>query len=128
VVAELVSYGATPQTGYGMTETCSHHYTLPGDDPERIADTSGKACSGFETRIWSMEDPDSEVPPGTIGQIGCRGASLMLGYFDDQIATERSFNRHGWYMTGDLGSLDPDGYLRINGRAKDLIIRGGHNI
>ena len=52
----------------------------------------------------------------------------MLGYFDDQTATEDAFNKAGWFMTGDLGSLDPNGYLRITGRQKDVIIRGGHNI
>ena len=52
----------------------------------------------------------------------------MLGYFDDQTATEDSFNADGWFMTGDLGSLDANGYLRITGRKKDVIIRGGHNI
>ncbi len=52
----------------------------------------------------------------------------MLGYFDDQVNTESSFNRDGWFMTGDLGRLDADGYLQISGRIKDVIIRGGHNI
>lgn len=52
----------------------------------------------------------------------------MLGYFDNQAATEQSFNRQGWFLSGDLGSLDADGNLRIEGRLKDLIIRGGHNI
>jgi acyl-CoA synthetase len=52
----------------------------------------------------------------------------MLGYFDDQAATEDAFNTSGWFMTGDLGSLDEQGYLRIAGRSKDIIIRGGHNI
>ena len=52
----------------------------------------------------------------------------MLGYFDDQTATEDAFNKSGWFMTGDLGSLDAQGYLRIAGRSKDIIIRGGHNI
>ena len=52
----------------------------------------------------------------------------MLGYFDDQAATEDAFNKGGWFMTGDLGSLDENGYLRITGRSKDIIIRGGHNI
>ena len=52
----------------------------------------------------------------------------MLGYFDDQKATKDAFNKDGWFMTGDLGSLDANGYLRITGRVKDIIIRGGHNI
>jgi len=52
----------------------------------------------------------------------------MLGYFDDQMATEAAFNAHGWFMTGDLGRIDAEGYLRIAGRKKDVIIRGGHNI
>jgi acyl-CoA synthetase len=52
----------------------------------------------------------------------------MLGYFDDQQATENSFNSGGWFMTGDLGRLDNDGYLKITGRKKEVIIRGGHNI
>jgi acyl-CoA synthetase len=52
----------------------------------------------------------------------------MLGYFDDQKATEEAFNKTGWFMTGDLGTLDANGYLRISGRSKDIIIRGGHNI
>ena len=56
------------------------------------------------------------------------GAALMLGYFDNQTATESSFNCDGWFMSGDLGSVDPQGNLRISGRIKDLIIRGGHNI
>jgi acyl-CoA synthetase len=60
--------------------------------------------------------------------MGGRGASLMLGYFDDQAATEDAFNKSGWFMTGDLGSIDAKGYLRIAGRSKDIIIRGGHNI
>jgi acyl-CoA synthetase len=52
----------------------------------------------------------------------------MLGYFEDRKATEDAFNAGGWFMTGDLGSIDENGYLRIAGRAKDIIIRGGHNI
>jgi acyl-CoA synthetase (AMP-forming)/AMP-acid ligase II len=128
VVAGLIARGITPQSGYGMTESCSHQYTLPDDDPQRIIETSGKTCSGYELRIFKTDDPDTEVAPGEVGEIGGRGASLMLGYFDDQKATEDSFNKSGWFMTGDLGTLDADGYLRISGRAKDIIIRGGHNI
>lgn len=128
VVEKLLSYGIIPQSGYGMTEACSHHYTLPSDDPKRIITTSGRACDGYEVRIFSVDDPDQEVPVGEVGQIGGRGGSLMLGYFDDQANTEKSFNRDGWFMTGDLGRLDADGYLQITGRIKDIIIRGGHNI
>lgn len=128
VVAELLRYGVKPQSGYGMTEACSHHYTLPDDEPRRIIESSGRACDGYEVRIWSLEDPDQELGAGEIGQIGGRGASLMLGYFDDQTATETSFNRAGWFMTGDVGMQDEDGYLVITGRKKELIIRGGHNI
>jgi acyl-CoA synthetase (AMP-forming)/AMP-acid ligase II len=128
VVAELLRHGVTPQSGYGMTEACSHHYTLPDDEPRRIIESSGRACPGYEVKIWSTENPDLEVPAGQIGQIGGRGASLMLGYFDNQKATEESFNSHGWFMTGDLGRVDEEGYLVITGRKKDLIIRGGHNI
>lgn len=128
VVAELLRFGIVPQSGYGMTEAGSHHYTRMDDGPDRIVQTSGKASDGYEVRIWAQDDPERELPPGEIGQIGGRGASLMLGYFDDQTANEDSFNAQGWFMTGDLGRLDADGYLQITGRKKDLIIRGGHNI
>ena len=128
VVAELLKYGVVPQSGYGMTETCSHQYTLPTDDPKLIIESSGRCCAGYEIRIFRQDDPDAEAGIGEIGQIGGRGASLMLGYFDDQAATEDSFNAQGWFMTGDLGWVDERGYLRVTGRKKDVIIRGGHNI
>ena len=128
VVAGLIQQGIKPQTGYGMTESCSHQYTLPDDDPKLIMETSGKCCPGYELRIFDADNPNVEAPRGTVGQIGGRGASLMLGYFDDPKATAEAFNASGWFMTGDLGSLDTNGYLRIAGRQKDIIIRGGHNI
>jgi acyl-CoA synthetase (AMP-forming)/AMP-acid ligase II len=128
VVAELLRYGVVPQSGYGMTEAGSHHYTRIDDDTDRIVQTSGRVCDGYEVKIWSADRLDVEVPTGDIGQIGGRGASLMLGYFDDQSANDEAFNGHGWFMTGDLGRIDKDGYIQITGRKKDLIIRGGHNI
>ncbi|HZU91065.1 MAG TPA: class I adenylate-forming enzyme family protein, partial [Stellaceae bacterium] len=128
LVEELLDHGVVPQSGYGMTETCSHHYTLPDDPVERIALSCGRACAGYEIRIWRQDDPDVAAAPGEVGEIGGRGASLMLGYFDDQRATEAAFNREGWFMTGDLGRIDEAGYLRITGRKKDVIIRGGRNI
>jgi acyl-CoA synthetase len=128
VAQDLLAHGIVPQSGYGMTEAGSHHYTLPDEDPALIIGSSGKACAGHEAKIFSRDDPDKELPAGEIGQIGGRGASLMLGYFGDQTATEESFNASGWFMTGDLGWMDEAGYIRITGRKKDVIIRGGHNI
>jgi acyl-CoA synthetase len=128
VAQAFLDMGITPQNIYGMTENGSHQYTLPTDDAKTIVETCGRACAGYETRIFSQENPDLEVPAGSIGEIGTRGALLMLGYFDNQATTEDSFNRGGWFMSGDLGMLDERGCLRIVGRKKDLIIRGGHNI
>ncbi|MDB5599816.1 MAG: hypothetical protein JWN71_1860 [Xanthobacteraceae bacterium] len=128
VVADLLKFGVVPQSGYGMTEAGSHHYTRIDDDADHIVQTSGRPCEGYEVKIWSGDRPDVEVPVGEIGQIGGRGASLMLGYFDDQAANDEAFNLLGWFMTGDLGRVDKDGYIQITGRKKDLIIRGGHNI
>src|SRR3974390_830742 len=128
VIKELLSRGVVPQSGYGMTETCSHQYTLPDDPPAGTAEACGRACNGFEVRIWRQDTPDVEAAPGEIGQIGGRGASLMLGYFDDQSAPEAAFNAQGWFMTGDLGWLDEAGYLHITGRKKDIVVRGGRNI
>jgi len=124
----FLDMGIKPQNVYGMTENGSHQYTQPGDDAQVITETCGRACAGYETRLWEPENPDVEAAPGAIGEIGTRGALLMLGYFDNQVATELSFNAHGWFMSGDLGQLDDRGNLQIVGRKKDLIIRGGHNI
>jgi len=128
VVAGLIAQGIKPQSGYGMTESCGHQYTMPEDEARLIIETSGKCCASYELRVFKEDDPDTEAAMGEIGQLGGRGASLMLGYFDDQAATEDAFNKTGWFMTGDLGSIDALGYLRIAGRSKDIIIRGGHNI
>lgn len=128
VAQTFLGMGITPQNIYGMTENGSHQYTLPTDDAQTIVETCGRACHGYETRIFSQENPDFEAPAGSVGEIGTRGALLMLGYFDNQATTEESFNKDGWFMSGDLGTLDERGCLRIVGRKKDLIIRGGHNI
>jgi len=128
VAHAFLDRGVTPQNVYGMSENSSHQYTLPADDPETIVATCGRACRAYEIRLWDQNNPDIEIPPGEIGEIGGRGACLTLGYFDNQQATEASFNRQGWFMSGDLGRLDPNGNLAIVGRKKDLIIRGGHNI
>jgi len=128
VAQAFLDRGVTPQNVYGMSENSSHQYTLPSDSPQTIVATCGRACAAYEIRLWDQENPDIEVLPGAVGEIGGRGACLMLGYFDNQRATEDSFNRSGWFMSGDLGRFDAAGNLEIVGRKKDLIIRGGHNI
>ncbi|HDR9470232.1 class I adenylate-forming enzyme family protein [Burkholderia multivorans] len=128
VAQKFLSLGVTPQNVYGMTENGSHNYTIPNDTPDTIVSTCGRACRGYEVRLWKQDDSDVEAEPGEIGEIGGRGGLLMLGYFSNQVATETSFNIHGWFMSGDLGMLDDHGCLVIVGRKKDLIIRGGHNI
>lgn len=128
VAEQFLRIGVTPQNVYGMTENGSHQYTLPTDPTSTIVATCGRAAQGYEVRIFDAEHPDHEVAQGQVGEIGGRGGLLMLGYFDDQTATENSFNRSGWFMSGDLGVFDEQGCLQIVGRKKDLIIRGGHNI
>lgn len=128
VAAAFVAQDIKPQNVYGMTENSSHQFTHPSDTTETIVNTCGRGGPAYEVRVFDPANPDDEVATGTVGHIGGRGAALMLGYFDNQNATETSFNRDGWFMSGDLGVLDAHGNLKIEGRLKDLIIRGGHNI
>ncbi len=128
VCEAFVRQNIKPQNIYGMTENSSHQYTHPDDDEATIINTCGRGGPAYEVRIFDVADADREVPAGTVGQIGGRGAALMLGYLDNQTATEQSFNRDGWFLSGDLGRLDERGNLKIEGRLKDVIIRGGHNI
>ncbi|MCA8928904.1 MAG: acyl--CoA ligase [Alphaproteobacteria bacterium] len=128
VARAFVDQGIAPQNIYGMTECSSHQYTHPDDSKEVWISTCGRGGPAYEVRIWDPEHPGEELPPGRSGHIGGRGAAMMLGYFANQAATEDTFNRHGYLLSGDLGSFDAAGNLRIEGRIKDLIIRGGHNI
>ncbi|MGU7776161.1 class I adenylate-forming enzyme family protein [Burkholderia sp. MR1-5-21] len=128
----LVQRGIKPQNTYGMTENGSHTSTLPTDDLDTliqtVGQTVGRGNSCYALRIFRTHDRDTEAAPGEIGEIGGRGASLMLGYFNNAAATQASFNAGGWFMSGDLGRFNERGNLEIAGRSKDLIIRGGHNI
>lgn len=128
VAQEFFNLGVVPQNAFGMSENGSHHYTVPADAEPVIVGTCGRSCHGYETRIWKQDNPDVEAAPGEIGELGGRGGLLMLGYFNNQAATEESFNRDGWFLTGDLGSIDESGCLRIVGRKKEMVIRGGRNI
>ena len=128
VAEAFLTQGIKPQNIYGMTENSSHQYTHPDDDRATIVNTCGRGGKAYEVRIFDPENSDRELPRGAMGEIGGRGAALMLGYYGNQPATAASFNRDGWFLSGDLGVLDAAGNLQIVGRLKDLIIRGGHNI
>jgi acyl-CoA synthetase len=128
VAQAFLDMGITPQNIYGMTENGSHQFTSPGDDAKTIVETCGRAAYGYQTKIVDQNNSDIDVGIGEVGEIATKGALLMLGYYNNQVATEDSFNRDGWFLSGDLGTLDENDCLRIVGRKKDLIIRGGHNI
>jgi acyl-CoA synthetase len=128
VAKSFLAMGITPQNIYGMTENGSHQFTAPTDDAKTIIETCGRAARGYETIIVDQNNPNIYLSAGQVGEIATRGGLLMLGYYDNQKATEDSFNHEGWFLSGDLGLLDYRGCLQIIGRKKDLIIRGGHNI
>ena len=128
VAQSFLDMGITPQNIYGMTENGSHQFTSPDDDATTIVQTCGRAAAGYQTKIVDQNNPNLDVSLGEVGEIATKGALLMLGYYNNQVATEDSFNHDGWFLSGDLGTLDENGCLRIVGRKKDLIIRGGHNI
>ena len=128
IAEEFISQGIIPQNVYGMTENSSHQYTHPGDDTDIIVSTCGRGGPSYQVKIFDTVNSDQSLAVGEVGEIGGRGAALMLGYFGDQESTESSFNRDGWFMSGDLGRLDASGNLEVVGRLKDIIIRGGRNI
>jgi len=113
-------------TAYGLTEAVVATMCRPGDDPETVATTSGRATAGFEVRIAGPEG-DEAAKPGEPGEILLRGPNLMLGYLDDPDATRAAIDADGWLHTGDIGRLDADGYLTITDRLKDMYICGGFN-
>ncbi|WP_106402576.1 FadD3 family acyl-CoA ligase [Actinocorallia populi] len=102
-------------TGYGLTEAGTATASRPGDSFEDIATTVGTPCDGVEVRI--ADD----------GEVLVRGYSVMRGYLDDPEATAEAVDADGWLHTGDLGSLDENGRLKIIGRKKDMFIVGGFN-
>lgn len=108
---------------YGMLETGFHTYTRPTDDPERVAGSVGRVASHMGLRLLDAEGRD--VPHGSEGEICCEGPSVHLGYHNNPQANADAFTADGWFRTGDLGFLDADGNLRISGRVKEMINRGG---
>jgi acyl-CoA synthetase (AMP-forming)/AMP-acid ligase II len=116
----------TVLTGYGLTETCGVVALCDaGDDAETIALSSGKAIPDIELRC--VDADGRALPPGESGEIVVRGYNVMQGYLDDEAATREAVDAEGWLHTGDVGSLDARGYLRITDRLKDMYITGGFN-
>lgn len=112
-------------TGYGLTEAGTCTGTRTGDDPETIATTVGRAMPDLEIRLV---DGDREAALGDAGEVLVRGFSVMAGYFDDPEATAAAIDDDGWLHTGDLGTMDAQGNLKIAGRIKDMFIVGGFNV
>lgn len=113
-------------TAYGMTECVNITSCLPGDPADVIAGTCGKAIPGNEVIIAG---PDGrELPRGETGEIRVRGQGVMLGYLDDPDATAEAIDADGWLHTGDIGTMDEAGYVRITDRLKDMYISGGFNV
>ncbi|MFM5955423.1 MAG: AMP-binding protein [Novosphingobium sp.] len=115
-------------TVYGQTETSPLlTQTRPGDPLDDVLHTVGQAMPHTEL---SIRDPATNaiVPVDTVGEVCARAYSLMLGYNDDPEATARTIDAEGWLHTGDLGTMDSRGFVKVTGRVKDMIIRGGENL
>jgi HIP---CoA ligase len=112
-------------TGYGLTEAGTVTGCRPDDDFEHIATTVGVAWPGFEVR--AVSESGADVATGEPGEVVVRGETVTHGYLDDPEATAAAIDADGWLHTGDLGTIDADGYLRIVGRIKDMFIVGGFN-
>lgn len=114
--------------GYGQTEVSPlSHLTERNDTLERRTETVGKNLPHQEVKIINNET-GMTVPLGTTGEICFRGYHLMRGYYGNEEATHKTIDKAGWLHSGDLGTMDNEGYVRITGRLKDMIIRGGENI
>jgi len=113
-------------TAYGMTECVNITSCRPGDPAEWIANTCGAAIPGNEV-IIAGED-GQELARGETGEIRVRGQGVMLGYLDDPAATAEAIDAEGWLHTGDVGTMDEHGYVRITDRMKDMYISGGFNV
>ncbi|HTQ13802.1 MAG TPA: AMP-binding protein [Rhizomicrobium sp.] len=112
---------------YGMTETSPVSFQSGRDDPlERRVSTVGRVLPHVEVKV--VDEQGATVPRGQPGELCTRGYSVMLGYWDDARRTAEAIDAEGWMHTGDLGTIDEEGYCNIVGRIKDMVIRGGENL
>lgn len=111
---------------YGMTETAPISFQSSlSDPPHKRVLSVGLIQPHLEVKI--VDDAGNIVPRGTAGQLLTRGYSVMLGYWNDPQRTGEAIDPEGWMRTGDLATIDADGYCNIVGRVKDMVIRGGEN-
>jgi fatty-acyl-CoA synthase len=130
VMRDVVSrMGASQMTiAYGQTEASPViTQTTTDDTVERRVTTVGRALPGLEVRIVEPET-GRDCAPGVQGELWARGFTIMAGYFDKPEETAVAIDADGWLHTGDLATVDEEGYFRITGRLKDMVIRGGENI
>ena len=112
---------------YGMTETSPVSTQCATDDPvERRVSTVGQVLPHIEIKIIDAEG--KAVPRGETGEFCTRGYSVMKGYWNDEEKTAEAIDEGGWMHTGDLATMDDEGYVNIVGRLKDMVIRGGENV
>lgn len=111
---------------YGSTESVPHAYVRPGEAFRYHGTVSGRAMEGVEIRVVDEEGRD--VPFGTPGEEWSRGPNVFLGYLKDRETTDQVLDDDGWFHSGDICRMDPDGNIRIIGRKKDMIVRGGENL
>ena len=126
VARECQQHGIKLLSVYGSTES-SPHAVVNLDDPlSRFMHTDGYAAAGVEIKV--VDDARKTLPPGCEGEEASRGPNVFMGYFDEPELTARALDEEGWYYSGDLCRMDEAGYIKITGRKKDIIVRGGENI
>ena len=126
VARECQQLGIKLLSVYGSTES-SPHAVVNLDDPlSRFMHTDGYAAAGVEIKV--VDDARKTLPPGCEGEEASRGPNVFMGYFDEPELTARALDEEGWYYSGDLCCMDEAGYIKITGRKKDIIVRGGENI
>jgi fatty-acyl-CoA synthase/long-chain acyl-CoA synthetase len=111
---------------FGITETVSVTMTPFGDTEQNLTETLGKAIPGVSLKI--VDENRAVLPLGEVGEIAIKSFGIMKGYYRMPEQTQQVLDDEGWFYSGDMGTLDQDGYLRFVGRKKEMIIRGGLNI
>jgi fatty-acyl-CoA synthase len=127
-IRAFTRHGIPLANGYGMTEAAGTVCCMPVElsEIEENIGASGLMPPHIQVRI--VNDADEDVPPGTSGEILVRGSSLSAGYWRRPAETAAAFTADGWYRSGDIGSLDAQGYLSVVDRKKDMFISGGENV